>query len=80
MIAVVDIVMTGAVVLGAALVVQAIAGVAALVVLDMIGTIAHLVMSTALQAEVEERKAEVEERKGQGLQERKIEDMEDPIK
>ena len=65
--------MTGAVVLGAALVVQAIAGVAALVVLDMIGTIAHLVMSTALQAEVEERK-------GQGLQERKIEDMEDPIK
>lgn len=73
MIAVVDIVMTGAVVLGAALVVQAIAGVAALVVLDMIGTIAHLVMSTALQAEVEERK-------GQGLQERKIEDMEDPIK
>ena len=73
MIAVVDIVMTGAVVLGAALVVQAIAGVAALAVLDMIGTIAHLVMSTALQAEVEERK-------GQGLQERKIEDMEDPIK
>ena len=80
MIAVVDIVMTGAVVLGAALVVQAIAGVAALAVLDMIGTIAHLVMSTALQAEAEERKAEVEERKGQGLQEKKIEDMEDPIK